>query len=180
MNRVVKKFSKFLVVFLCVASVVISVRALSFRPWELLVPGDHIKKYGHHAFYPVGPVDYLSEVSFRGNLMVFFDWGSYVTWKLYPKVRVSMDSRYEAAYPEWLVEENVRFYLAKEGWQRTLSKYPTDLVLVYKKLPLARVMPQQSEWKKVYTDKIFELYARPGLTLPAVDWTGRVFVGTFP
>jgi hypothetical protein len=91
-----------------------------------------------------------------------------------------MDSRYEAAYPEWLVNENIEFYRAKEGWQRTLNQYPTDLVLVSKYLPLVKVIRQQSEWKKVYTDKVFELYARPGLTLPVVDWRGRVLTGTFP
>lgn len=175
-----KRLSKFFIPILCIAAVAIFLRALSYEPWKLIVPSDHIEKYGNHPIYPIGPVQYLKEVAFKGNLMVFFDWGSYVTWKLYPDVRVSLDSRYEVAYPEWLVEENIRFYRAKEGWQRTLNKYPTDLVLVHKILPLAKVIGQQSEWKKVYTDKVFELYARPGLTLPVADWTGRVFVGTFP
>lgn len=180
MNRISKKLSKFLIIILCMAALAIFVRTLSFHPWKLLVPSDHIKKYGGHPIYPVGPVEYLKEIDFRGNLMVFFDWGSYVIWKLYPNVHVSMDSRYEVAYPEWLVDENVRFYSAKEGWEHTLAKYPTDLVLVSKYDPLTKAMPQQSEWKKVYTDKVFELFARPGLTLPVVDWTDRIFVGTFP
>lgn len=179
-NGLWRKRRRFVILILCIASIVFLSRTLSLRPWKLLVPGDHMKRYGNHQVYPVGPVEYLREVVFKGNLMVFFDWGSYVTWKLYPDVRVSMDSRYEVVYPEWLVEESVRFYLAKEGWQRTLSKYPTDLVLVHKELPLSRAMSQQGEWKKVYTDKIFELYARPGLTLPVVDRTGRVLEGTFP
>jgi hypothetical protein len=179
-NGLFKKLPRFLTLFLAIATIIYLVRIVSFSPWKLLVPSDHLKKYGHHAIYPVGPVEYLSEVAFKGNLMVFFDWGSYITWKLYPDVRVSMDSRYEVAYPEWLVEENEQFFLAKEGWQRTLNKYPTDLVLVHKTLPLAKVIRQQSEWKKVYTDKVFELYARPGLKLPVVDWTGLFFTGTFP
>ena len=180
MEGLCKKLSKFLIPILCIAAVAFFARGLSYQPWKLLVPSDHIKKYGNHPIYPIGPVEYLSGVSFKGNLMVFFDWGSYVIWKLYPDVRVSMDSRYEAAYPGWLVDENIKFYWAKDGWQRTLTAYPTDLVLVHKRLPLAKVMPKQSEWKKVYTDDGFELYARPGLLLPVVDWTGRVFMGTFP
>jgi hypothetical protein len=180
MHNVCKKFSKFLILLLCVAIVASFVRTLSFRPWKLFVPSDHIRKYGDHAIYPVGPVEYLKQVGFKGNLMVFFDWGSYVTWKLYPDVRVSMDSRYEAAYPGWLVDENIEFYRAKEGWQRTLNQYPTDLVLVSKYLPLVKVIPQESAWKKIYRDNVFELYARPGLKLPVVDWTGLFFTGTFP
>lgn len=180
MHRLCRRFSIFLILLLCIAAVVNFVHTASFRPWKLLVPSDHVDKYGQHPIYPVGLVEYLAETSFKGNLMVFFDWGSYVIWKSYPSVRVSIDSRYEAAYPEWLVEENTQFYMAKRDWQRTLTTYPTDLVLIYKKLPLAKVMPQQNGWKKVYTDNLFELYARPGLTLPIVDWTGRSFTGIFP
>jgi hypothetical protein len=175
-----KRFSIILILVLSLATVATFVRTVSFSPWKLLVPSDHIKKYGDHPIYPVGPVEYLSEIAFKGNLMVYFDWGSYVLWKLHPNVRVSMDSRYEAAYPEWLVDENIQFYWAKEGWQHILTAYPTDLVLVYKGLPLGEAMPQQSEWKKVFTDDVFELYARPGLTMPVVNRTGRSFTGVFP
>jgi len=51
---------------------------------------------------------------------------------------------------------------------------------VHKRVPLARVMHEQSGWKKVSTDYVFEFYARPGLTLPFVDWTGRSLKGAFP
>lgn len=180
MSGLWKRSSRFLILLLCIATVAISIRIVSFRPWKLLVPSDQIKKYGDHPIYPVGPVEYLTEIAFKGNLMVSFNSGSYVLWKLYPNVRVSIDSRYEVAYPEWLVDENTRFYMAKNGWQHTLTAYPTDLVLVDKKMPLAKVMPKATGWKKVYTDQTFEVYSRPGLTLPVVDRTGRVFEGTFP
>jgi len=180
MSGVCIRLPRFLALFLVIAAIVYMFRMVSFGPWKLLVPSDHIKKYGDHPIYPVGAVEYLKEVAFKGNLMVPFDWGSYVTWKLYPNVLVSMDSRYEAAYPEWVVDENTRFYMAKNGWQRTLKAYPTDLVLVHKRLPLAKIMPQESGWEKVYTDSVFELYARPSLNLPVVIWTDRVFTGTFP
>lgn len=175
-----KKRSRFLILLLSLATIVFFARTVPFlRPWKLLVPNDYIKGYGKNMIYPIGPVDYLSEIAFKGNLMVYFDWGAYVLWKLHPDVRVSMDSRYEVAYPGWLVDENFQFYTAKEGWERILTAYPTDLVLVDKRLPLAKVMPQ-SGWKKIYTDKGFELYARPDLELPTVDRTNYIFTGVFP
>jgi len=180
MDGFYKKFSILLTGIFCAAMIALLASTLSLRPWKLLVPGDQIKKLGAHMIYPIGPVEYLSMVAFKGNLMVLFDWGSYVSWKLYPNVRVSMDSRYEVAYPEWVANENIHFYMAKEGWQLTLTKYPNDLVLVHKRVPLARVMHEQSGWKKVSTDYVFEFYARPGLTLPFVDWTGRSLKGAFP
>lgn len=175
------RFSKFVIPILSILAVAFLVRVVSMHSWKLIVPSDHIEAYGGaHPIYPVGPVNYLKEVGFKGNLMVHFNWGSYVSWKLYPDVYVSMDSRYEVAYPEWVVDENIRFYAAKEDWQNTLAKYPHDLVLVSKKQPVAKEISQQRGWEKVYTDHVFELYARPGLIMPVVDWTGQNLEGTFP
>ena len=129
--------------------------------------------------YPVGAVEYLGAQGFAGNLMVPFTQGAYVSWKLFPAVRVSLDSRYEVAYSEEWVDRSFRFYAAEPGWQETLRAYPTDLVLVPKITPLARVMPE-SGWRRAYVDREFELYARPGLALPFSDRTSQSFDGVFP
>ena len=175
-----KKFFRLIFFILIVSTIFFLFRGLLLKPWKLLVPSEHVKGLVDHVVYPVGSVEYLAEIGFKGNLMVPFDWGSYVTWKLHPQVKVSMDSRYEVAYPAWLADENYSFYMARESWQHTLKAYPTDLVLINKSLPVTLVMSQQREWKKVYTDRMSELYARPGLELPIVDRSDRVFTGTFP
>lgn len=141
--------------------------------WRLQVPQDTY----HH--YPVGPVSYLHQQKFRGNLMTPFRLGAYVSWNLFPAVKISMDSRYDLAYPEWMTDENFRFYRAEPGWDLTLNKYATDAVLVLREAPLARVIGT-SGWKRVYVDDQFELYARPGISLPVVDRTGTSFSGVFP
>jgi hypothetical protein len=92
--------------------------------------------------------------------MVPFDWGAYVTWWLHPDVRVSIDSRYEVAYPPGSVEENTAFYRAEEGWQRILLAHPTDAVLVPKSLSVSRQMPSLPGWKRVYSDDVAEIYVR--------------------
>jgi len=163
-----------------VATVLITIVQAPKRVWDLVVPGYHMERYGDYPIYPVGPVNYLVRNGFKGNMMVFFDWGSYIIWKLCPDVRVSMDSRYEVAYPEWVVKENVDFYRAKDGWQRTLSAYPTDLVLTHTDLPIARVMHQARGWKKIYEDREFQLYSRQGLALPVETRPDSGFMGTFP
>jgi len=130
------------------------------KPWLLRIPDRQIPKFGTHVIYPVGAVDYLASTGFRGNLMVPFDWGAYVSWRLYPEVKVSIDSRYEVAYPPGSLEENSAFYLAQKGWQRVLAIRPAAAVLVPTTLPVSREMPSVPGWKRVYRDDHAEVYVR--------------------
>ena len=148
--------------------------AVRWKFWRMQVP-QVATTYG----YPVGSVEYLRDQHFSGNVMVPFAQGAYVSWKLYPAVKVSVDSRYEVAYSDELVDRIFRFYAAEPGWQETLNAYPTDLVLIPRITPLATVI-QQSGWNQIYLDGEFELYARPGLDMPYSNRVSQKFTGTFP
>jgi hypothetical protein len=141
--------------------------------------------------YPVGGVDYLAGHGFKGNLMVPFSAGSYVSWKLYPDVKVSVDSRFEVAYPvDWAMEQ-VRFYQGKDGWKETLNRYPTDAVLVPRLSPIDNLLDQATttatepnaiEWRRVYMDDGYSIFVRShvGDRFVFVDNTGKQIVGRFP
>ncbi|MFZ3342394.1 MAG: hypothetical protein WA213_16040, partial [Terriglobales bacterium] len=155
------------------------VSAIRLKFWRLEVPQAGVPQIAGDLSYPIGAVDYLAAQRFHGNIMVPFRPGAYVSWKQYPNVKVSIDSRYEVAYPDEWVERVFRFYEAREGWRETLNAYPTDLVLAPKSAPVLRLLHELS-WKPVYVDAQFELVARPGLQLPAVDRTSEIFSGSFP
>jgi hypothetical protein len=146
------------------------VAAIRHKPWSLSVP---------QAIYPVGPVDYLARQDFEGNVMVPFRLGAYVSWKLFPAVKVSLDSRYEEIYPDNVVQSVFRFYEAAPDWRSVLDVFPTDVVLVPRDSPISRVMPQTG-WSRVYLDQQFELYARPGKALASEDRSSTSFAGAFP
>ncbi len=80
---------------------------------------------------PVREADILSLAQAKGNLATPFHWGSYSAWRLYPNIRISMDGRYEAAYPESTFLLNARFF-DKTGpdWDRLIRQYPVDYVLL--------------------------------------------------
>ena len=100
-----------------------------------------------------------------------------LSWKLFPAVKVSVDSRYEVAYPEDWVRQTLQFYAAEQDWQETLTAYPTDLVLVPQISPVARVI-QQSGWHEVYLDREFEIFARPRLDLPFSNQSSQSFTAS--
>ena len=165
---------RFLILACSAAISLCIISAVRQRFWQVEVP-----QVPGEVSYPVGAVNYLADHHFQGNIMAPFRKGAYVSWKLYPNVRVSIDSRYEVAYSEAWVERVFRFYEAREGWADTLAAYPTDVVLAPTSSP---VLPQlrQVGWKAVYVDGQFELDARPGLQPPACDSTGQHFSGVFP
>jgi hypothetical protein len=144
---------------------------------------DDVPQAAGELSYPVGAVDYLAAHQFHGNIMVPFRQGAYVSWKLYPAVKVSVDSRYEVAYPDDWVERVFRFYEARQGtneeWHETLNAYPTDLVLAPRGAPLLPLLHELA-WQPVYVDAQFELAARPGLQLPEVHRKSEVLSGSFP
>jgi hypothetical protein len=131
--------------------------------------------------YPVGAVDYLKRAAFRGNLMTSFNSGAYALWHLYPAVRVGCDSRHEAAYTDNWVLENQRLYADEPAiWKSIAMKYPTDAFLVERRFPLSKVLDGQNEWRRVYVDDSYAVYARPGLILPYSNRIGDHIVGSFP
>ena len=80
---------------------------------------------------PVREVDILSRAGATGNLATPFGWGGYCSWRLYPRIKISMDGRYETTFPESTFEMNDDFY-EKRGanWDRLIRDYPVDYVIL--------------------------------------------------
>jgi hypothetical protein len=82
-------------------------------------------------FYPVREVDILNRAQAAGNVAVPFRWGSYVAWRTYPRIKVSMDGRYETVFPETTFLMNQAFYeKCGADWDRLIRDFPVDYVVV--------------------------------------------------
>jgi hypothetical protein len=80
---------------------------------------------------PVREVDILSRAQAEGNLATPFRWGGYCSWRLYPRIKISMDGRYETTFPESTFELNNAFY-EKRGtnWDRLIRDYQVNYVIL--------------------------------------------------
>ena len=92
------------------------------RPWDTPVMGRSSSRQWYA--YPVGPVDYLQRQGFEGNVLLPFETGAYVSWKTDGRVKVSIDSRFEAAYPPALLAEHLDFFYAGNGWRAHARALP--------------------------------------------------------
>jgi hypothetical protein len=151
---------------ICIAASMIALAlSLNAQFWRLQVPRHSSPELRGAPIYPVEAVSFLQQSKFKGNLMAPFASGAYVSWRMYPNVKVSIDSRYEAAYPEGSVEKSVAFYRAHSNWQQTLERYPTDIVLVpaHEKVHHAMLTSIESgeiSWKVIYRDRSYTIFGR--------------------
>ena len=105
-----------------VTAVIVAAYLLPDASFVLLSP------VGHD---PVREADILSRAQATGNLATPFGWGGYCSWRLYPRIKISMDGRYETTFPESTFEMNDDFY-EKHGtnWDRLIRDYPVDYVIL--------------------------------------------------
>lgn len=108
--------------------------------------------------FPVAAVERLKGES--GNLAVFFNWGEYALYHLYPDVLVSIDGRYETVYPEDVVRANWDFTCGDPGAVRFLDTYPADFALYPRETGAARGLSTDGAWSLWYQDESSVLYRR--------------------
>jgi len=159
-TKVGYRLAKPLAIFAAAGGIYCMAQAVQARFWEMQVPSFSEQEEPTGMLYPVGAVDFLDEIGYEGNLMVPFSTGAFVSWNLYPEVKVSIDSRYEVAYPPGSIEKSFDFYGAKESWQQTLESHGTDAVLVPKFKPVHSELESLDGWHLLYSDKMFSVFTK--------------------
>ncbi|MES1206824.1 MAG: hypothetical protein ABUS79_12880 [Pseudomonadota bacterium] len=154
--------------------------ALPQHPFTLRLPAQASDLGAAPVVYPAGATAYLDRAGFRGRVVTSFVNGGFVIWKLHPAARVSFDGRYEVAYRLESLGEDRTIHGARPGWQQVLARYAPDVVLVQRDEPLARALPDATGLTRVYRDDAYDVWARPGLGLPAADASGVPVAVAFP
>ena len=110
--------------------------------------------------YPVQAADFLQRNRIRGNLVVPFDWGEYLIWKLYPDVRVSIDGRYTTSYPMEVIQDHWNWMEGKEGWRKLLERYPAEIAVINRSHPVTVLLRKDPEWIYLYSDPVAFVFVR--------------------
>jgi hypothetical protein len=86
---------------------------------------------------------FLRENQATGRLVVWFDWGEYVSWHFGPALKVSMDGRRETVYSAALLQAHNEFYRNESGAREFLERLSPDYIWLPKTLP---VSPMITGW----------------------------------
>jgi hypothetical protein len=109
--------------------------------------------------YPVGAIAFMRARNLHGNLLSNFARGEYLIWHL-PDSKVFVDGRYDTVYPAKVFDDYLAFINGQPGALSVLRSYPHDLVLVPHESDALKVMADAPEWKIIYRDQNWILFAR--------------------
>lgn len=110
--------------------------------------------------YPVYAVNFLRENKIKGNILLPFEWGEYVIWKLYPDCKVSIDGRFRTVYPQEVIDDHFKVGNDRSGWERLINKYSTNIILARQSLFFHQLISSQSEWVYIYSDPLSIIFIK--------------------
>jgi hypothetical protein len=113
--------------------------------------------------YPRAAVASLQKGKGRQQrLFVYYDWGGYAIWRLYPDYRVFLDGRADL-YGDDLLRQFKTAIRLSHGWREVLDGWNVDTVLVPPSTALAQALLIDREWEAVFQDSQAVIFERePG------------------
>jgi hypothetical protein len=101
--------------------------------------------------FPVAAVDRFLTHCAPVRIFAHDQWGGYLIYRLYPRVKVFTDGRSDFYGPKF-GEDWLRIVTGRYDWQQQLDKFSVDTVLLPGNSPLASTMKETRRWHVVYDD----------------------------
>jgi len=108
---------------------------------------------------PSEAVLYLRDKQPEGPLFNSYNWGGYVLWDLYPQYLSFVDGRTDL-FDDAILEEYLDVWRGNNGWQKVLSKWEIQTVLIETDSPLARELLREG-WMVVHEDDQATIFTGP-------------------
>jgi hypothetical protein len=125
--------------------------------------------------YPTQAVEFLRFHKLPSRLFVYYDWGGYAIWKLYPEYRVFVDGRADL-YGDDLLHQFQEAAQLRAGWEQVLDRWGVQAVLVPPSGALAQGLLLDARWHAEYRDSQAILFLPTPLTAKTVELS-RVCAG---
>ena len=109
---------------------------------------------------------FLRENHATGRLVVWFDWGEYVSWHFGPPLKVSMDGRRETVYSASLLQAHDAFFRNRPGAREFLERLSPDYVWLPKSVPVSAEISSWG-WTPIFETETSTIWARGHLRS---DW----------
>ncbi|MBI2843764.1 MAG: hypothetical protein HYX78_10225 [Armatimonadetes bacterium] len=111
--------------------------------------------------FPSAACDFLEKVDIAGPMFNEYNVGGYLTWRLWPKHRVFVDSRqepfFDGAFEEWMYASSCA---APGIWQEIFERRGFNFAVLSPSTPLASVLSDRTDWVRVFADDKALIFVR--------------------
>jgi hypothetical protein len=118
--------------------------------------------------FPQKAVAFLRASDSPRRIFVYYDWGGYAIWNLFPDYRVFIDGRADLYGADVLRQFKTAIQL-RTGWRDVLDNWQVEAVLLPPSCALAQALILDPDWRTVFSDSKAVILSR---THPAVENTG--------
>jgi hypothetical protein len=101
--------------------------------------------------FPQRAVAFLRSGDYPRRIFVYYDWGGYAIWKLYPEYRVFVDGRADL-YGDALLRQFKTAVQLRTGWRDVLDSWKVEAILVPPTCALAQALLLDSNWYAAFSD----------------------------
>ncbi len=125
--------------------------------------------------FPEKAVAFLRSGDYPQNVFVYYDWGGYAIWKLYPEYRVFVDGRADL-YGNDLLRQFQTVVQLRTGWRSVLERWRVEAVLVPPACAVAQALLLDPEWHVAFSDSKAIILLRRHPVVEGVDVFHRPLV----
>jgi len=126
--------------------------------------------------YPTGAIDFLQKNQLHGRMLMFFDWGEMVIFRL-PGCPVSIDGRLDTCYSRKLIAAHWKFYNAEPFDEKVLDVDRADLALLPANLAGTAALAHRPGWTVIYYDDLAVILAHDAGRFPQLSSLSLPTVG---
>ena len=101
--------------------------------------------------FPQKAVAFLRAGDYPQRIFVYYDWGGYAIWKLYPEYRVFADGRADL-YGDDLLRQIGTVVRLRTGWRDVLDRWRVEAILVPPTCAVAQALLFDPNWHAAFSD----------------------------
>ena len=138
------------------ALAIVLLAAYAFSRWATLARAQDARE---SALFPQEAVSFLRNTPQPGRLFVYYDWGGYAIWKLYPQYRVFADGRADLYGDDLLKSIRTTVELGR-GWHAVLDRWNVQTILIPPGSALAQALLIDPGWTAPHIDSHAAIFVR--------------------
>ncbi|MGA7568870.1 MAG: hypothetical protein WBW53_22650 [Terriglobales bacterium] len=125
--------------------------------------------------FPEKAIAFLQTGDQPQRIFVYYDWGGYAIWKLYPKYRVFVDGRADL-YDNGILTQFKTAAEVHTGWRKVLDDWNVDTVLVPPSCALAQALRLDPDWRISFSSSKSIILRRVHSTVQDAELSPEVII----